>query len=320
VPSLLRRRPLPLPPSECVFSEGERRRIELTVSCRDADGLPKVRDAGEVRVEDGVRVQVMHEGARVLAGAYHGAWMTEVIRRLRGHHEPQEELVVDRIIRRLGGSDPVVIELGSFWAYYSAWALRAAGGRAILVEPDPVNLEVGRVNMRLNGLDAVLVQAMVGGEHGGRGRLICESDGVEREMPVMTLRGLMDEHDLARVDLLSMDVQGPETDVLERAQDLLRERRVRFLVVSTHHHSISGDPATHQRCLRLLEDAGAHVIAEHTVGESFSGDGLIAASMDPQDRDLTVAVSRARYRDSLFGELEPELAVAWQRIARLGGD
>jgi hypothetical protein len=74
---------------------------------------------------------------------------------------------------------------------------------------------------------------------------------------------------------------------------------------------------THQRCLQILVDAGAHVVAEHTVGESFSGDGLVAASMDPRDRDLTVPVSRARYRDSLFGELEPDLAAAWQEIARL---
>ena len=98
--------------------------------------------------------------------------MTEIIRRLRGHHEPQEELVFHRVIERLRG-DPsrppgVVIELGSFWSYYSIWAMRALGIEAVLVEPDPGNLEVGRVNLAMNGLSARVVQAAVGGEHGSR--------------------------------------------------------------------------------------------------------------------------------------------------------
>lgn len=309
--------PLPLPSNDDPgISSDQRRRIELTISCRDADTLPKVPDAGVVRTEHGVRVQVMHEGTRVLADGYYGPWMTELIRRLRGHHEPQEELVVHRILERLRGNAPVVIELGSFWAYYSIWAIRALAARAVLVEPDPSNLAVGQTNLRLNGVHAETLQAMLGGEHGTCGRLVCESDGVERTLPIVTIPGLMDDEGLARVDVLLMDVQGAETDALEHAVGILRER-VRFLVVSTHHHSISGDPMTHQRCLGLLLDTGAHVIAEHTVGESFSGDGLIAVSMDASDRDLVVPVSRGRYRESLFGELEPELARAWRELGRL---
>ena len=68
----------------------ERRRIELTVAVRDTDVMPKVANAGEVIVRDGERLQVMHDGVVVSEGRYHGAWMTEVIRQLRGHHEPQE--------------------------------------------------------------------------------------------------------------------------------------------------------------------------------------------------------------------------------------
>lgn len=293
----------------------------MTVSCRDADALPKVPDAGEVKTEAGVRVQVMHEGTRIVAGCYYGEWMSEIIRRLRGHHEPQEELVVHRIVERLRNepdSKPkVVLELGSFWAYYSIWAMRALGAQALLVEPDPANLEVGQANLRLNQLEGNFVHAAVGGLHGTRTRLVCESDGIEREVPVVSVRGLLRDHELSDVDLLLVDVQGAETDVLSRAVEVLRDRAIRFIVVSTHHHSISGDPMTHQRCLQTLIDVGAHIVAEHTVGESFSGDGLIAASTHPSDRDLAVPVNRARYRESLFGELEPDLAEAFREIARL---
>jgi len=288
------RGPLPLSPNPLLrLEEGAQRRVELTVSCRDADAIPKVRESGELRVQDGLHVQVMHEGTRVLAGAYHGEWMSEIIRRLRGHHEPQEEVVVHRILERLRGrQDPVIVELGAFWAYYAIWAMRAVGGRAVIVEPDPGNLEVGRTNLRLNGLTALCVQAAVGGPHGSTRRVLCESDEVERDLRVVTLPGLMAEHGLEYLDLVLADVQGPEDDVLARAATQFVDRRIRFLVVSTHHESISGDSHTHERCLETLTDTGAHIIAAHTVDESFSGDRLIAASTDPRDADFKVEVSR----------------------------
>jgi hypothetical protein len=100
---------------------------------------------------------------------------------------------------------------------------------------------------------------------------------------VVIVAGLLGEYGFDRIDLSRADVQGPESDVVERAVGLLRDHRILFLVVSIHHHSISGDPFTHKRCLETVVEAGARVIAEHTVGESFSGDGLIAASTAVED-------------------------------------
>jgi hypothetical protein len=85
----------------------------------------------------------------------------------------REELVVHHILKRLRGEpDPVIVELGGFWAYYSIWALRTVGGRALLVEPDPSNLRVGRANLRLNRLRAAFAWAAVGGLHGTTRRLV----------------------------------------------------------------------------------------------------------------------------------------------------
>jgi hypothetical protein len=75
--------------------------------------------------------------------------------------------------------------------------------------------------------------------------------------------------------------------------------------VSTHDLSITGSATTHQQVLDILLWSGAHIIAEHTISESFSGDGLIVASFDPRDKDLVVDLSRNRSRNSLFGEWEP---------------
>ena len=108
-------------------------RVLLTVACRDADVIPKVEGAGEVVDRDGVTVQVMHNGVVIEEGCYHGPWMTEIIRSLRGHHEPQEELVFDRILRRLQADrahPPGMIEFGSFWGYYSLWFAHEFPARA----------------------------------------------------------------------------------------------------------------------------------------------------------------------------------------------
>jgi FkbM family methyltransferase len=291
------------------------RRLAMTVSCPDADDIPKVEHAGESRDHDGRRVQIMHNGLIVEEGGYYGEWMTEAIRALRGHHEPQEELVFHRVIERLAedGDSPVMIEFGSFWTYYGLWFCHALpGSRVVALEPDPHYLEVGRRNAALNGYTdrIAFVAAAIGDQPNQPVAFQAESDGQTYDVVQHDLASLMSISGLDRAGLVLADVQGAESILIERARGDFESGRVRFLIVSTHHHSISGNPLTHQHALRTLTDAGAHVIAEHSVGESFSGDGLIAVSFDERDKDFQVPVSHARYRDSLFGEVEHDLATA----------
>ena len=307
--------PNPPPPA---FSADELRRIGLTTAVRATDALPKVEGAGDVVLDGRQRVQTMHNGVRVVADGYYGAWMTEIIRRLHGHHEPQEELAFDAVARRVAQTSdaPVMIELGSYWSYYSLWlSALVPSTRCICVEPDAPHLEVGRRNFALNGRDATFVHAAVGSPHGGRMRLRAESDGAHHQTPVVTLDGLVRDHGLTNVDLLLSDVQGAETEMLHSAAELVRGGRIRFLIVSTHHHSVSGDPLTHQRCLATLCEHGAHILADHSVLESCSGDGLIVACTRAEDADLEIPMPIVRARESLFGEPEYELARAMRPTA-----
>src|SRR5262249_39770976 len=148
----------------------------------------------------------------------------------------------------------------------------------VLLEPDEVNLDVGRENLRLNRTEASVVHGAAGSEHDVPVTLMWESDSEPHSTRQVSVDGLMRDLDLQRIDVLQCDVQGAETGVLLGASQALAERRVRFLVISTHHHRISGDPLTHQHCERILREAGACFIAEHSVSESCSGDGLIVAS------------------------------------------
>lgn len=319
-------------------SDEIRRRILMTISCRDSDQLAKVEGAGEVFDWSGTRVQRMFNGVLVTEGGYYGELITPIVKGLRGVHEPQEEVVVEAILQRLVEEQrlglrkhaPFTLELGSYWAYYSIWFCTVLEkARAIAMEPDPTYLEVGRRNAELNGVtDRVrFVSGGIGGEPGVDIAFTAESDGEERRIAAHDLCSLMRLEDVAAIDVVFCDIQGYESEMLERGSDLLASGAVRYLVISTHHSSISGDPLTHQKALALLEDLGAHIIAEHTVSESYSGDGLVVASFDDRDRDLFVDVSHARAKDTLFGEVEFEVnhylrlqQKDAQEAAHLGGE
>jgi FkbM family methyltransferase len=305
----------PPPTSEQVLRDigaqlDTRGRVELTVSCRDADVLPRVEGAGEVFDGPHGPVQRMHNGVEVPHEGYFDDWMAEIIERLGGHHEPQEELAFARVLERIDRPVPAMIELGCFWAYYSTWFATAFEGAVVVAaEPDPDNLDVGRRTAEINGVDIRFEQAAGGASDDDVLELASESrPGVVHRMPVRSVPTLVADHGIDLLDVLHLDIQGAELAVLESCRGLIGDGRIRFVVVSTHHHSISGDPMTHQRVIDLIGDLGGHVIAEHTILESFSGDGLVVASFDPADADLHVPMSRARTTEALFPSGESELA------------
>ena len=276
------------------------RRVRMTLSCRDTDPIPKVADAGEVIEQDGQRVQIMHEGTRVVADSYYGDWMTDVIRGLKGHHEPQEERLFHHLLSHVRPGSQFV-ELGAYWAFYTNWYLGAVpGAKALCVEPESARLEVGRRNLALNGRTATFVQAFVGScsERSRVGRLEC-----------LDMDAVLARVDGRPIEVLHMDVQGAELPFIESMRRAVAERKVRFIVVSTHHESVfsnyqkssTGSTTTHEDCVGALQSLGAKVFVDHNVYESFSGDGLIVASFAAEDRSIVLpAISRNVRERSLF--------------------
>ena len=300
------------------ISADEKRRVAMTASCHDADYIPKVDGAGRVVDARTRRCQIMHNGVRVLEDCYYGRWMTELIRLLRGHHEPQEEKIFYELLRHVPPGSTMV-ELGSFWSYYSLWFQQAiAGARNFMIEPDPHNLAVGQKNFELNGRQGKFFNALVGREPSPGETFVCESDLVARQIPCLSIDSFFPEQRIEKAELLLVDTQGAELAALEGAARSIAEGKLRFVIISTHHHSISHDPIIHQRCLQFLCDQGAYILAEHSVSESYSGDGLIAASFEPTDRAIPpIAISRNTAANSLFRETEYDLAEAYEKLARL---
>ena len=298
------------------FNKDEIRRIEMTVSCLDSEEIPKVSSAGEFGIDDYGPFQIMHNGLKITKDCYQGPWMTKVIELLRGHHEPQEELAFYEVMKVLR-EDPsnfqekTILELGSFWGYYSLWfAKEFPKSQVVCIEPDPVHMAVGQQNFRRNSVEGHFVNAQISREDKLRSKFLCVSDGIEREIECLSFSGVMERAGITEVDLVHADIQGSEIDLLLDLPNVLQKTKIRFIFISTHDLVISGSPTTHQDALRILEDNGAFIVCEHSVSESYSGDGFILASFFEEDRALKINISYNRSKNSLFGEWEPRLATA----------
>lgn len=244
-------------------------RIALTVAQRDADDLPRVPNAGETMVdENGYAVQIMHNGLKVLYARYYGAWVNEIIRQLRGVHEPQQEMIFDTILKRLAPG-ATMIEAGAYWCYYSMWFVHAIPqGRALMVEPNSKHLDIGKKNFEINGLPGDFSYGYFGEFPQKKVDHQREQFGIE--LTRYELPDFMAEKGLDRIELLHADIQGGETQMLDGARDLLARRLVDYLVVSTHGRE-------HRPCLDILDGAGYVIAAEHDVDKVAKADGMIIA-------------------------------------------
>lgn len=66
-------------------------------------------------------------------------------------------------MKRLPG-DATMLEMGGFWAYYTLWFLmNQPDRRAMVIEPEPTDLEVGKTNAAFNGLNPKFRQGFAGG-------------------------------------------------------------------------------------------------------------------------------------------------------------
>ena len=257
------------------MNEDERRRVDEARLCADADYIPKVPDAGKVRANDqGNRVQVMHNGLLVAADGYYGEFVTQIIERMKGHHEPQEEKVFHEVLKAVAPGS-TMIELGCYWAYYSLWFQKAVQqARNYMIEPSKAALECGRRNFRLNGMQGDFTLARIG-RISSPGWQASGAAAMSAEAPTICVRDFVREKGIDKVILLHSDIQGFEYEMLQGCGDLITGRQIEFVFVSTHNLKV------HYQCLKYLAGAGYTILAEHTPKESYSDDGLIVGAVSP---------------------------------------
>jgi FkbM family methyltransferase len=281
--------------------------------CRDGADLPRHPAAGTITQRDGMDVQLLHNGVAFPAGTCLGPWMTPVIERTGGVADPQRDAAYAEVLRRLSGADrPSLVELGSQTGVLSAWFAEAFPAASVTcLEPDPRYAEVVRATWRLNGVVGRLLHGVLGPEeqpwHAGTPQTDAFVHPSRRMGQVLVHRysfqELLQGSTLEAVDLLAVDVRGDEPAVMATLADPLAARRVRWVMVSTTHHTIAGRFGMTDDVAAALESAGATVVLHRTPEECLGPAGIVVATFEPSDAARApIAVSRVRARDSFHGD------------------
>jgi hypothetical protein len=199
---------------------------------------------------------VLHNGNRVpISGdaAYYGAF-SQILIINRGVHEPLEEFVFQEMLRKLR-KDPVMIELGAYWAHYSMWLKKfRPESTTILVEPNPTNFAAGKSNFRRNGFDGEFINSLV-----AKGQF-----EIDR---------FLERRKLSRVDILHADIQGYEIQMLDAARASLADARVDYLFISTHSQSL------HIKVADTLRKFGYRIeVSSDFDNDTTAFDGFVFAS------------------------------------------
>ena len=230
----------------------------------DCDYIPKIEHAGEIINNGDISYQIMHNGVKVIANSYYNAqWLTDVICGLRGHHEPQEEKCFYEVLKYMP-ENATMIELGSYWAYYSLWfAFQVPGAKNYLIEPDRKRLEVGRKNFELNHKKGFFFQAYLG-------ELFDTDPDIENgAVQQIAVDDFIDNNNISHINILHADIQGGEIGMLRSIKKHLY--KIYYFFISTHGSNY------HNPCLNFFREHNFTIVAEHTDYESCSGDGLIVA-------------------------------------------
>lgn len=234
-------------------------RINEIQQCKDFASIQKSENAGKI-----IRGrQYMHNGIQIFPDSYYGYAGTVLLVKNKGIHEPQEEYIFQQVLPYFR-SGAVMLELGSFWSFYSMWfAKEVPNARNFMLEPIELNLKIGKHNFEINQVKGTFIKGYAGDKSG------IAPDGIK----IYTMNSIAQEINLDYLDLLHCDIQGFEKEFLLGAEEWLSQKKIGWLFISTHSEEI------HSFCRELIKTHGYEIKADISLADSYSVDGLITAAI-----------------------------------------
>ena len=239
--------------------------------------IERVPNAGYI---DENRNVILHNGVRVPFlgdGSYYGRF-SEILIINRGVHEPLEEFCFQELLKHLKkdrNTTHTMLELGAYWGHYSLWfGKELQKTQLTLVEPEKENIQAGRRNFKENEQEALFINDFV------------SKDGFTVDS--FLFENMTSDFELT---LLHSDIQGFEEEMLLNSEKALSEKRIKYLMISTHGDSV------HEHCLSIIQRHNYLVsvnsdFRHHTT----SCDGFIFAHRADCDEII--------YRKEVFGRRE----------------
>ncbi len=165
-----------------------------------------------------------------------------------------------------------VLDVGANVGQFTLVAARRVGpsGRVHAFEPTPELAAHILRNLDLNGLENVAVNAIAVSDEAGRATLhlvqpddpgensiVDPSPGARTlEVPTVTLDGYIAEHEVGRVDVIKIDIEGAEIPALRGAPGLLSGDESPVLVLEFHPKTLAFSGHTPDDLLGLLNSHG----------------------------------------------------------------
>lgn len=245
-------------------------RVDDVLACSDTPFIPTVPYAGVISRGK----QTMHNGLKIYNGSYYGPEYAKLLEITKGVHEPQEERVFQEVLIAIP-KNATMIELGSFWSFYSMWfQLKVRGAKNYMIEPDSFNMRFGIRNFKLNGFTGDFTHAFVGpASKRGNPPTICIDDFVANK-------------NIEFIDILHSDIQGFEYEMLQGAMVTFDKQKIGYVFISTHNNEV------HYQCLDFLQDRNFIIIVDIDMDATYSVDGLIVARANNYEGIESMDLSR----------------------------
>jgi hypothetical protein len=229
------------------------KRIETVLVSGDNSKIKCVKNAGKLKGH----LLVMHNGIVIEPLSYYGFPVLKMLVNNKGIHEPQEEYAFQEVLNEMPAG-ATMIELGAYWSFYSMWFNKRVKN-AINYMIEPAHLDEGIKNFKLNNLSGNFFKAYIGDT------CSVAEDGIN----IISVDCFTRDNKIEFVEILHSDIQGFELLMLKGAINLLSEKRVGYIFISTHSNEL------HTDCMKFLESLDYLLICSANLQQSYSWDGLL---------------------------------------------
>ena len=247
--------------------------------------IKKVKGAGTI--ENGI--VTMYNDLKVYKNCYYDEF-SDIFSLNGGIHEPQEEYLFDSIISKIRKKSPTMLELGSYWGFYSMSLLKKKPeAKCHCVEAGEREMKSGKANFELNQMEAEFTLGAVG------------DNGIRVD-------DFLNEKGITHLDILHSDIQGYEAQMLSGAREYFLAKAIDYVFISTHSQNL------HATCLEFMNYVDYNIVASVDLNETFSCDGLIVAQ-NPRLAFKPIEFPK-KSETPLISDAEMEELIETMRISR----
>jgi hypothetical protein len=142
-----------------------------------------------------------------------------------------------------------------------------------MVEPNPICLQSGKLNFRINKVRGIFYNGFVGKTY------------VKSPIPIVSVDYLVEQYNINHIHILHADIQGYELEMLLGCEKTIKVNKISWFFISTHSDEL------HEQCSSFLKNNHFDIVASANGSQSYSVDGIIVAKASFVSRPEKIFIS-----------------------------